>query len=207
MGCGSRVHELEAARQVHAGGGCACRITSVVAAMDLVALGIAMIVEAEFGLGLAQQELLLEPAACLPQDLRAGKSTSTIWGLRRAGTIHHVGSCDLEFRGAHISLAVVVLTKDDFAGLLLTCSHTKSEQEVSKYKAWSMTRCKPGATKSNTRLGRVKQSFARASCQAGSACPKDKISRPWHAVRQLGPARETFTRYFSDEQWRFRGFS
>jgi hypothetical protein len=40
----------------------------MVAAMDLVALGTAMIVEAEFGLGLAQQELLLEPAACSPRS-------------------------------------------------------------------------------------------------------------------------------------------
>jgi hypothetical protein len=127
-------------------------------------------------------------------------------GLRRPGTTHHVGSCDLRFIGTHISLAVI-LTKDDFAGLLLTCSHTKPEQEVSKYKAWSMTRCKPGATKSNTRLGRVKQSFAHASCQAGSACPQDKISRPWHTVRQLGPAGETFTRYIGEEQWRIEGFS
>jgi hypothetical protein len=85
-----------------------------------------------------------------PQDLRAGKSTSTM-GLRRAGTTYHVGSCDLKFIGAHISLAVI-LTKDDFAGSLLTCPHTKSEQEVSKYKAWSMTRCKPGATKSTLAL-------------------------------------------------------
>jgi hypothetical protein len=140
MGCGSRVHELEAARQVHAGGGCACRITSVVAAMDLVAPGTAMIVEAEFGLGLAQQELLLEPAACLPQDLRAGKSTSTI-GVAEGGDDSSRGKLRLEGShviAAHISLAVV-LTKDDFAGLLLTCSHNKSEQEVSKYKAWSMT--------------------------------------------------------------------
>jgi hypothetical protein len=114
-----------------------------------------------------------------------------------------VGSCDLKFIGAHISLAIV-LTKDVLAGLLLTCSHSKSEQEVSKYKAWSMTL---QATKSNTRLGRVKQSFAHASCQAGSACPQDKISRPWHTVRQLGPARETFTRYVAGEQWRIRGFS
>jgi hypothetical protein len=137
MGCGSRVHELEAARQVHAGGGCACRITSVVAAMGLVAPGTAMIVGAEFGLGLAQQELLLEPAACLPKiSVRASQHRRL--GLRRAGTTHHVGSCDLKVIAAHISLAVV-LTKDDFAGLLLTCSHTKSEQEVSKYKAWSMT--------------------------------------------------------------------
>jgi hypothetical protein len=95
MGCGSRVHELEAARQVHAGGGCACRITSVVAAMDLVAPGTAMIVEAEFGLGLAQQELLLEPAACLPQDLRAGKSTSTI-GVAEGGDDSSRGKLRLE---------------------------------------------------------------------------------------------------------------
>jgi hypothetical protein len=51
-----RKDDLEAARQVHAGGG-ACRITSVVAAMDLVAPGTAVIVETEFDLGLAQQEL------------------------------------------------------------------------------------------------------------------------------------------------------
>jgi hypothetical protein len=57
IACDPRKDDLEAARQVHAGGGCACRITSVVAAMDLVAPGTAVIVETEFVLGLAQQEL------------------------------------------------------------------------------------------------------------------------------------------------------
>jgi hypothetical protein len=99
------------------------------AAMDLVVPGTAVIVEAEFGFGLAQQQTAVGAgrvrAACPPQDLRAGKSKSTMGLLRRAGTTHHVASRVI---GTHISHAVLP-TKDDFAGLLLTCSHTKSEQE------------------------------------------------------------------------------
>jgi hypothetical protein len=41
------------------GGDCACKITSMVAAMDLVAPGTAVIAEVEFGYGLAQQQTVV----------------------------------------------------------------------------------------------------------------------------------------------------